>query len=68
MATHSSIPAWKIPWTESLVGTWYHKALDSTEVTKQACIHLKIKISVISNSIFLILLKVKLYIILHCNT
>ena len=67
MATHSSFPAWKIPWTESLVGIWYHKGLDSTEVTKQACIYLKIKISVISNSIFLILLKVKLYIILHYN-
>jgi hypothetical protein len=50
MATHSSMPAWKIPWTDSLVGysIWYYKVLDTTEVTKQACIHLKIKISVIS--------------------
>ena len=33
MATHSSIIAWKIPWTESLVGysVWGHKELDITE-------------------------------------
>ena len=33
MATHSSILAWKIPWTWSLVGysPWGHKESDSTE-------------------------------------
>ena len=36
MATHSSILAWKIPWTEdkrSLVGysSWGHKESDTTE-------------------------------------
>ena len=33
MAIHSSILAWKIPWTESLVGysPWDHKELDMTE-------------------------------------
>ena len=33
MATHSSILAWKIPWTEELVGysPWGHKELDTTE-------------------------------------
>ena len=34
MATHSSIPAWEIPWTErSLLGysPWGHKELDMTE-------------------------------------
>ena len=33
MATHSSILAWKIPWTESLVGysPQGHKELDTTE-------------------------------------
>ena len=33
MATHSSILAWKIPWTESLVGysPQGHKELDMTE-------------------------------------
>ena len=32
MATHSSILAWEIPWTESLVGynPWGHKELDTT--------------------------------------
>ena len=30
MATHSSILAWRIPWTEEPVG---HKELDTTEVT-----------------------------------
>ena len=32
MATHSSIPAWKIPWTESLVGysPWGCKESDTT--------------------------------------
>ena len=36
MATHSSILAWEIPWTEeSLAGysPWGHKELDRTEVT-----------------------------------
>ena len=33
MATHSSILAWKIPWTESLVvyNPWGHKNSDMTE-------------------------------------
>ena len=33
MATHSSIVAWRIPWTESLVGfsPWHLKELDMTE-------------------------------------
>ena len=35
MATHSSILAWRIPWTEDLVGysPWGRKELDITEVT-----------------------------------
>ena len=34
MATHSSILAWKIPWTESLVGSGPkgHKELDTTQL------------------------------------
>ena len=34
MATHSSILAWKIPWTEEpgeLYSPWGHKELDTTE-------------------------------------
>ena len=33
-ATHSSVPAWRIPRTESLVGysRWGHKELDTIEV------------------------------------
>ena len=33
MATHSSIHAWKIPWTKELVGysTWGRKESDTTE-------------------------------------
>ena len=33
MATHSSIPAWEIPWTEEpgVCSTWSHKELDTTE-------------------------------------
>ena len=34
MATHSSIPAWKIPWTEErggLYSPWGHKGPDTTE-------------------------------------
>ena len=36
MATHSSILAWKIPWTEKLVGysPWACKELDVTELFK----------------------------------
>ena len=35
MATHSSILAWRIPWTESLVSysPWGHKESDMTEHT-----------------------------------
>ena len=37
MATHSSILACRIPWTEELGGLWSigHKNLDMTEVTQQ---------------------------------
>jgi len=33
MATHSSILAWRIPWTRSLVGCkpWGHKKSDTTK-------------------------------------
>ena len=33
MATHSSILAWRLPWTESLAGysSWGHKESDMTE-------------------------------------
>ena len=33
MVTHSSILAWRIPWTEELAGysLWGHKELDRTE-------------------------------------
>ena len=39
MATHSSILAGKIPWTEEPGGLQSkgHKELDTTEVTSQAC-------------------------------
>ena len=35
MATHSSILAWRIPWTEELVGysPWGRKESDTTEAT-----------------------------------
>ena len=31
MATHSSILAWKIPWTEEPGGPWGHKESNTTE-------------------------------------
>ena len=31
MATHSSILAWKIPWTENSYGPWGRKELDMTK-------------------------------------
>ena len=38
MAAHSSILAWRIPWTEEPVGysPWGRKASDTTEVTEHA--------------------------------
>ena len=33
MATHSSILAWRIPWTEELGGTWGPTGLETTEGT-----------------------------------
>ena len=40
MAAHSSILAWRIPWTEKpggLQSTQFRKESDMTEVTQQAC-------------------------------
>ena len=31
MATHSSVLAWRIPWTEEPGGPWGHKESDMTE-------------------------------------
>ena len=43
MATHSSILAWRIPWTEELCGPWDHKESD---MTKHSSAHLfKTKLS-----------------------
>ena len=41
MATHSSILAWRIPWTEELVGysPWSRKELDTTEATEHMHTH-----------------------------
>ena len=36
MATHSSILAWRIPWTEEPGGPQGHKELDTPEVTQHA--------------------------------
>ena len=35
MASHSRIPAWRIPWTESLAGysPWGHRESHTTEAT-----------------------------------
>ena len=38
MATHFSIHAWRIPWTEEPLG---HKESDTTEATEHAHIHIK---------------------------
>ena len=38
MATHSSILAWKIPWTEEPgYSPWGHKELDTTEPSCKHC-------------------------------
>ena len=41
MATHSSILACTIPWTEELTdySPWDHKESNTTEVTEHACIY-----------------------------
>ena len=42
MATHSSILAWKIPWTGNFLAgynPWGRKESDMTEVTEHACMH-----------------------------
>ena len=42
MATHSSIFAWRIPWTEEPGGlqSWGRKEPDTTEATKHSCMHI----------------------------
>ena len=48
MATHSSILAWRIPWTEE-PGGLQSKESDTTEVTEHACMHnLSVNISAMS--------------------
>ena len=45
MATHSSILAWRIPWTEEtgeLWGSWVHKESDTTQETNT---HMNISLS-----------------------
>ena len=39
MAIHSSILAWKIPWTEEPGRPWGRKESDMTEVTEHALTH-----------------------------
>ena len=40
MATHSSILAWRIPWTEEPGwATWSRKELDTAEATKHLSMH-----------------------------
>ena len=34
MATHSSILAWRTPWTDERGSPWGHRELDTTEVIK----------------------------------
>ena len=36
MATHCSILAWRVPWTEEPGGLWGHKELDVTECTRMS--------------------------------
>ena len=45
MATHSSILAWKIPWTEEPVGysPWGRKELDMTEQLQMVTAAMKLK-------------------------
>ena len=45
MATHSSILAWEIPWTEEPGGlsSWGRKESDTTEVTKHASVQLNVR-------------------------
>ena len=38
MATHSSIPAWRIPQTETGYSQWGRKESDPTEATEHMCI------------------------------
>ena len=42
-ATHSSILAWRIPWTEEIGGlqSTGRKELDMTDVTWHACTHIR---------------------------
>ena len=61
MATHPSILAWRIPWTEQpcgLCSPWDCKELDRTEVTLHACImhiHYKcIKFTLLTYTIFFV--------------
>ena len=39
MATHSSILAWKTPWTEEQRGPWGHKGLETSEQLSMHATH-----------------------------
>ena len=49
MATHSSILAWRITWTEEPGSPWSHKELDMTEQLTLLLFFLKKKLSSIAN-------------------
>ena len=55
VTTHSSIPAWKIPWTEEPVGSspWNHKRAGHHLVSKRATVikHLRVALCFPSASI-----------------
>ena len=52
MATHSSILAWRIPWTEEPGGLQSScKELDTTEVSQHACTHICLIFKWLSNKI-----------------
>ena len=41
-SSHSSVLAWRIPWTEEpsgLYSPWGHKETDTTEATERLCMH-----------------------------
>ena len=52
MAAHTSILAWRIPWTEEpnrLYSPWGHKELDTTEQLTHTYIHRDLLISLLSH-------------------
>ena len=67
MATHSSILAWKIPWSEEPGDPWGHKELDTAEYTHTLCVYVNSKLLVCPSPFPFVTMFVRKHHFDHCS-